>query len=125
MLANPHRSLAIGLQALPRFSAAGDDEGWCNRPGRRHCVGECVETRLGWWIHERANIAPRYRVDVVLDDSPAPQRFNVTLVECEKTRLVERTWRAQFARAKRMDWPAQSGEISLDSAETFDNRHEP
>src|SRR5262245_2440297 len=125
MLANPYRSLAIVLMALPRFAAAGDDEGRRNRHGRRRCVGECVKTRLGRWTHERANIAARYRIDVVLEDAPVPQRFNVTLVECEKTSLVERTWRAQFARAKRMDWPAQSGEISLDSAETFDNRPKP
>src|SRR5262245_9374203 len=123
MLSNPHGSFTVAFLALPRFATAGDDESRRNRPGRRHGVGECVKTGLGWWLHGRANIAPRDRIDTVLDDAPALQRLDVALIEREETRFIEGTRRPQFARAKRMNWPAQSGEILLDSAEAFHHRH--
>jgi hypothetical protein len=61
--------------------------------------------------------------NVVLDDAPPSQRFDVAFIERKKAGIIEGTRRTQFARTKRKNRPAQAGKMRLDPLEAFLDRY--
>src|SRR5438045_4753331 len=109
--------------ALASFPASSGDKAAPHPVFARHSIAESVERWRDRWIDFRADIRARYRIDLVVEDSPGGQPLDIVPIERDNAGVGELRRRTQLAGAERGRRASDAGEVGRDRIETLAQRH--